>query len=191
VQLRFPVVLASGSPRRRELLADLVPDFEVLVSDVDEEPLPGEEPARLAERLALEKARAVSRQRPSCLVIGGDTVVAVRDREWQMLAKPQDDEDAVRMLKALSGRTHVVVTGLALVWPDGERSLSVETEVEFLSIPEKEIRAYVATGEPMDKAGAYAIQGGAAGWVTGLRGSKTNVIGLPMEALELELARLK
>ena len=172
-------------------MGQLVGDFEVVVSDVDEEPLTGEAPAELAERLAIEKARAVAKLRPDALVIGGDTVVAYLDREWHMLAKPADAEDAARMLMLLANRTHVVITGVGIVCPSGERSFSCSSEVEFGPIEEAAIRAYVATGEPMDKAGGYAIQGGAARWIRAVNGSKSNVIGLPIEALERELMSIQ
>ncbi len=174
------VVLASASPRRRELLATLIPDFEIAVAGVDEEALTVPDPWETAERLALAKARAVADQHRDALVIGGDTVVAV---DAEQLAKPLDAEDAKRMLRALSGRTHVVITGVALVGPGREESFTDTTRVTFLPLGEEEIAHSVATGEPMDKAGAYAIQGGAKAFVTGIEGSWSNVVGLPVEAL--------
>ncbi|RYG22863.1 septum formation protein Maf [bacterium] len=175
-----PVVLASGSPRRRELLRELIPDFEVLTSDVDEDALTVEDPFETAERLAESKARAIHALRPEALVIGGDTVVAL---EGEQFAKPKDVEDAKRMIRALSGRTHVVATGISLVSPEGVQTFHDKTYVTFRDLSDDEIAAYVATGEPMDKAGAYAIQGGAAGFVTKRDGSESNVIGLPLERL--------
>lgn len=182
----FPVVLASGSPRRKELLATLIPEFEVLVSDVDEDALTVADPVATAEGLAAAKARAVQKRRPGCLVIGGDTVVAVPIGEqdaFLQLSKPVDAEDACRMLRTLSGRTHQVITGLAVLRPDRETVTHAVTEVTFRELSDHEISEYVATGEPMDKAGAYAIQGGASGFVSRIHGSTSNVIGLPMEIL--------
>lgn len=175
-----PVVLASGSPRRKELLKTLVPEFEVLVSDVDEEALNLSDPIATAERLAEAKARAVAALRPDALVIGADTVVFLGDEQF---AKPRDAEDAKRMLRALSGRTHTVATGVCLVSPVAVRTFHERTDVGFRDLADEEIDAYVATGEPMDKAGAYAIQGGAASFVAHRQGSESNVIGLPLEKL--------
>ena len=182
------VVLASGSPRRRELLARLVPEFEVVVADVDEEALTVADPFETAERLAEAKARAVALLRPGCLVVGGDTVVAV---DGEQLAKPRDPEDARRMLRALAGRRHVVATGVSLVSPQGVQTFHERTWVTFRPLTEGEIEAYVATGEPMDKAGAYAIQGGAAGFVAQREGSESNVVGLPLERLAEALERTR
>ena len=184
----MPVVLAIGSPRRRELLARLIPEFEVLVADVDEEALTVPDPFETAERLAEAKARAVARLRPEALVIGGDTVVALGETQ---LAKPKDEADARRMLRALSGRRHVVATGVSLVSPQGVETFHDRTWVVFRDLTDDEIAAYVATGEPMDKAGAYAIQGGAAGFVASREGSESNVIGLPLELLEARGVRTR
>ncbi len=175
-----PVVLASGSPRRKELLARLVSEFEVLVSDVDEEALTVADPIETAERLAEAKARAVAVLRPDALVVGADTVVALGDEQF---AKPRDAADARRMLRALSGRTHVVATGVSLVAAEGVQTFHDRTHVTFRDLTDAEIEAYVATGEPMDKAGAYAIQGGASAFVLRREGSESNVIGLPLERL--------
>lgn len=175
-----PIVLASGSPRRKELLARLVPTFEVLVSDVDEEALTVADPLETAERLAEAKARAVSVLRPDALVIGADTVVFLGNEQF---AKPRDAADARRMLRALSGRIHTVATGVALAEPKRVIVFHDRTHVTFRDLTDAEIDAYVATGEPMDKAGAYAIQGGAGAFVIRREGSESNVVGLPLEAL--------
>lgn len=181
------VILASASPRRRELLGRLIVDFEVVPADVDEDPLPGEHPEATSQRLAHQKWHKVSATYPDALVIAGDTVVAIGEHQ---LAKPRDEEEASAMLQALSGRAHRVITGLA-VGPAGRAICKVvSTTVQFRRLDEMEISDYVATGEPMDKAGAYAIQGGAAGFVVGIEGSYTNVVGLPLEALEEALAEL-
>lgn len=191
VRLPYPVVLASQSPRRKQLLSQLVPEFDVLVSQVDEDALTLPDPFDTAGTLALAKARAVAHERPDALVIGGDTVVAFpAETGWTQLAKPHDPEDAVRMLSTLSGRTHTVATGLALIWPGGEEVEVVRSEVRFRNLSQSEILEYVATGEPMDKAGAYGLQGLGASFVDEVIGSRTNVIGLPMEALESLLCRL-
>ena len=179
--MRFPVVLASASPRRKELLARLVPEFEIVVSDVDEEALTVEDPFLTAERLAEAKARAVALLRPDALVVGADTVVSL---DGVQFAKPLDADDARRMLRALSGRTHDVVTGVSLVSLEWTTTFHCLTKVTFRPLSSAEIDAYVATGEPMDKAGAYSIQGGARGFVAERKGSESNVIGLPLKALE-------
>lgn len=175
-----PVVLASGSPRRKELLARLIPDFEVLVSDVDEEALTVADPIETAQILAEAKARAVAVLCPEALVIGADTVVFLGKEQF---AKPRDAADARRMLRALSGRTHIVATGVCLVSPEGVQTFHDRTHVTFRDLTDEEIAAYVAGGEPMDKAGAYAIQGLGATFVLRREGSESNVVGLPMERL--------
>ena len=181
----YPVILASASPRRRELLRHLVTDFEVIPADVDEDSFTVADPWETARLLALEKARAVAQTRPVALVIGSDTVVAmeVGPKSFQQLAKPTDAEDAVRMLKLLSGQRHVVITGIALVRGMRETISSDTSTVWFRALTDAEIGEYVATGEPMDKAGAYAIQGGASQFVAQVEGSTSNVIGLPLELL--------
>lgn len=187
----LPIVLASASPRRRELLREIVPEFEVLVAPVDEEAMTVPDPWETAERLALAKARGVAALRPGARVIGGDTVVAYSPAEgsYVQLAKPQDDADAVRMLRALAGREHVVVTGVAIISPEGETTFTETTTVVFHPLSDAEILDYVATGEAVDKAGAYGIQGRAKAFVARLEGSWSNVVGLPMEKLALALAR--
>ena len=183
------LVLASASPRRRELLATLGLVFEVRPSDLDETPRPGEAPEALAIRLALAKARAVARAGE--LVLGADTVVALGD---EPLGKPADAAEARTMLARLSGRRHRVWTGVALVEQDVRRRReavrAARTEVEFRPLTAAEIDAYVATGEPLDRAGAYAIQGGAAAFAARVEGSLSNVVGLPLELLLDLLARL-
>jgi len=175
------VILASSSPRRRELLKQLMEEFEVIPADVTERPLP--DPWKTAETLALAKANFVARDHPSAVVIGADTVVAYKESGWRQLAKPIDEADAKRMLQVLSGRGHVVITGVSVLAPGFKHVDSDTTEVAFRVLAQREIDRYVATGEPMDKAGAYAIQGGARGFVTEINGSLSNVIGLPLERL--------
>lgn len=183
-----PVVLASGSPRRRELLAQMgVADFEVLPARGKETAPLGLGPAELVEHLALQKAREVFALRPGAAVIGADTVVAL---EGRILGKPRDAADAAKMLSALSGRSHEVYTGMAVL-AGGDVLTHVErTEVEFRTLAAEEIAAYVATGEPMDKAGGYGIQGRACIFIRGIRGDYYNVVGLPVCALHELLARL-
>jgi len=171
------LVLASASPRRQELLRAAGIAFEVQPADIVETPLAGEAPQACAERLAREKALAVARLRPRELVLGADTIVVVDN---QILGKPADHADAARMLRLLSGREHQVITGVALV-VSGQWSVASETtSVTMAKISEQEITDYVATGEPMDKAGAYAIQGIASRWIPRIEGDYSNVVGLPV-----------
>jgi len=177
------LVLASSSPRRRELLKQLGLDFDTLVYPVDESlPSNKENIPEIVEKLAVRKALATARVLDKGLVIAADTVVVWRDR---VMGKPSHDEDAVEMLKSLQGDFHEVCTGLALVVAGtGEVLTGHEiTRVFFKNLSEEEIRLYVATGEPRDKAGAYAIQGLAAVFVAGLEGCYTNVVGLPLARL--------
>src|ERR1035441_8724944 len=171
------LVLASASPRRQELLHNAGVIFEVQPSDILEDPLQGEKAKDCAQRLAREKALAIAQKRPNDPVLGADTVVVIDN---QILNKPVDAADAIRMLRLLSGRTHQVVTGACLV-ANGQPSVSSETTlVTMTEISEKEIIDYVATGEPMDKAGAYAIQGIASRWIPRIEGDYSNVVGLPL-----------
>ena len=175
------LVLASASPRRAELLTRLGLDFEILPTHIPEVPLPGETPKAHAERLSVAKAKAASADRPDCIVMGSDTVV-VRDRE--MLGKPGDPDEAVQMLCSLAGRTHRVISGLALVFPGGRvEKGSLCTDVTFKPFGPRLARAYVDTGEPMDKAGAYGIQGLGSALVEEIRGDYHTVMGLPLPLL--------
>jgi len=200
------LVLASASPRRQELLRNAGISFTVQPADVDETVLPGEPPRACAERLAQEKALAVWRTRPQDQVLGADTIVVVDEN---ILGKPLDAEDAVRMLRLLSGRAHSVITGVCvveaateavasrqlpvaskaaesqprseiLITENGLRTASETTLVTMNELSDDEIRDYVATGEPMDKAGAYAIQGMASRWIPRIEGDYSNVVGLPV-----------
>src|SRR5580692_7825125 len=171
------LVLASASPRRQELLRNAGITFEVQPAHIPEGPLPGEVAKDCAERLAREKALAVARQRPHDIVLGADTVVVV---DGQLLGKPSDAADAARMLRLLSGRKHQVITGVCLV-ARGEPSVSSETTVVTMNdLTDQDIADYVASGEPMDKAGAYAIQGIASRWIPRIEGDYGNVVGLPV-----------
>jgi len=172
------LILASGSPRRKELLRDAGIEFEVAPAAISEDRHPGEPPLDYALRLAREKAADVARRFPQDFVLGADTIVVV---DSEVLGKPLDRQDAVRMLRLLSGRAHQVTTAVSLVAPgSGPDTRFLTTEVDFRVMEEKEIQEYVAGGEPMDKAGAYAIQGGAAQWATRLEGDYSNVVGLPL-----------
>ncbi len=183
------LILASGSPRRKELLARLTDNFEIIVSDVDEVAV--DDPWRTAEGLAREKARAVFVSYTDCAIIGGDTVVALPEGgKYRQFAKPEDAEDAVRMLSELSGKTHLVITGVAFITPLREDVWSETTKVTFRKLGEAEIRDYVATGEPMDKAGAYGIQGMGGSIIERFDGPLENVIGLPLEKLTVALGQV-
>ncbi len=171
------LVLASASPRRSDVLSSLGLDFVVRPARLDERVLPGETPEEHAERLAREKAEAVAAHNPGALVVGGDTVVVDGSR---ILGKPADDAEAVDMLRSLAGRSHRVVSGLALVGAHGVVSSHAVTEVTFRDFDEGLARGYVDTGEPADKAGAYGIQGGGAALVAGIRGDYYTVVGFPV-----------
>lgn len=179
------LVLASGSPRRRELLEGLGVRFQVRPVDLDESPRPGEAPGDYVLRLAIEKAAA--RVEPGELVLAADTTVVV---DGEILAKPLDDEDARRMLRLLAGREHSVLTGIALHGPDGQAAEVDESRVRFAPLSDAEIDWYVATGEPRDKAGAYAIQGLGSLFVEAVEGNWTNVVGLPVPRMYRLFARL-
>lgn len=174
------LVLASASPRRRDILRQLGLDPEVLPADVDERLLPGEEPVEHVRRLAREKATRVLESEPDALVIAGDTVVV---RDGEVLGKPADSDDAVAMLVSLSGRTHEVLSGLAVAGANRAEDAVTRTRVRFRAFDRDIARRYVATGEPMDKAGAYGIQGLGAALVEGVEGDYYSIVGLPVAAL--------
>jgi septum formation protein len=177
------LVLASASPRRRELLIQAGFSFTVRPAHIPEDPFPNEDPIAYVTRLAREKAQAVfhdllsEESAPPQVVVGADTTVTLDNH---ILGKPSDPSDAARMLRLLSGRTHRVITGVAVVTADFTEVAAEVTAVRFLTLSEEEIAAYVATGEPMDKAGAYAIQGRAARWIPRIEGCYFNVVGLPL-----------
>ena len=170
------LILASASPRRRELLGLTGLAFQIDAPDVDEScDLP---PREAVKELSRRKALAAAALHPGCVILAADTLVSVDDRA---LGKPRDPEDAFRMLSSLSGRWHQVYTGVTVVDRDGTLRCEADvTDVHFEEMSEEAIRRYIATNEPMDKAGAYAVQGIAGLWIDQLRGSHTNVIGLPM-----------
>ncbi len=176
-------ILASGSPRRRELLGQLGLSFDVLPAELDESVRPQERPKAYVERLAREKAVAVQSRRPGSIVLAADTSVVVDDA---ILGKPgADAREGAAMLRSFSGRTHQVMTGVAVAAAQVQ-SLVVTSDVVFRALSEAEIAWYVATGEGADKAGGYALQGKAAAFISAIVGSSTSVIGLPLaEAVEL------
>jgi septum formation protein len=189
------IILASASPRRQELLRNAGIPFSVQPADIDETPHPAESPRDCAERLALEKALAIFQNRPEGFVLGADTIVVVDDA---ILGKPRDEDDAARMLRLLSGRRHAVITGVCVVGPVASGQWSVASNVNtasettlvtFCELSDNEIREYVASGEPMDKAGAYAIQGIASRWIPRIEGDYSNVVGLPVALVYSMLKR--
>jgi septum formation protein len=181
-QVKVPnIILASASPRRAELLRSAAIPFTVDVADIAEDLKAGEKPVEHAERLAREKAEVVANRNPGKIVLGADTIVLVDD---QILGKPRDPADAKRMLGLLSGRAHQVITGVAIVFLESDyrklETRSEKTKVFFDKLTSADIEAYIATREPMDKAGAYAIQGIASRWITKIEGDYANVVGLPV-----------
>lgn len=172
------VVLASGSPRRRDLLALLGVAFEVVVPDVDESPHPGERPVELVARLAVAKAEEVAAIEPRSVVVAADTAV---DVGGAIFGKPADADDARRMLRTLSDQTHFVHTAVAVADSGGVGVGASTSEVRFIELSDDDIDWYVATGEPSDKAGAYALQGIGGLFVEAVRGSVSGVLGLPLD----------
>ncbi len=180
------IILASKSPRRQELIRNITEDFEVIVSETDEVLPEGISPYDAPVYLSGLKARAVAAEHPDRVVIGADTVVILNG---EVLGKPHDEADAMRMLRLLSGNTHSVVTGCTLIQGEREHRFSSRTEVTFYELSEGEIAAYIATGEPSDKAGAYGIQGKGMLFVEKIEGCYFNVMGLPVGQLNRELDR--
>ncbi len=174
------IILASQSPRRAELLGRTIKDFRVVVSEVSEELPEGISPGDAVEMLCLRKAEAVASSNPDALVIGSDTVVALGDK---ILGKPESADHAAEILRELSGREHVVYTGVAICAGGKSESFISSTAVKFYELSEELISAYVADGEPMDKAGAYGIQGLGGLLVEGIKGDYFTVMGLPMAEL--------
>jgi len=186
------LVLASASPRRRELLTQVGFEFEIHPAHIPEDPLPDEDPIAYVTRLARQKAEAVYAQlastKPHITVLGADTTVTLDNH---ILGKPESPEDAARMLRLLSGRTHRVITGVSLVTATRAETAAEVTAVQFLTLSDEEIAQYVATGEPNDKAGAYAIQGLAARWIPRIEGCYFNVVGLPLSLVSTLLSAVK
>jgi septum formation protein len=171
------VILASASPRRKELLQHLIPQFDIISADVDESPLPSECPKQLVARLAQAKAAKVASQHPDKLVIGADTIVTFGD---QIFGKPENQNDSIRMLSMLSSQTHQVITAVAFRYQNKSFVEQVKTEVTFACLSKQDILNYWQSGEPQDKAGSYAIQGIGGQFVKSITGSHSNVIGLPL-----------
>ena len=178
--MRF--ILASSSPRRRELLTSIGLDFDVVPSHIPEEHQPGEAPEAYVARLSRDKANAIAMKHPSQWVIAADTTVLLGD---QLLEKPADKADAARMLSLIAGQTHIVYTGVTLQHVDRQyrETRVAESEVSMLPLSSSDVEWYVATGEPLDKAGAYAVQGIGAMFIESIHGSYTNVVGLPLAML--------
>ena len=173
------LILASASPRRRELLVQAGFTFEVFPAHVNEDTRPGEDPTAYVVRLARDKAEAVyaKLRDPEAIILGADTTVTL---DGHILAKPEDAPDALRMLRLLSGRTHRVITGVAITSATGTEVAAEVTGVQFATLTDGEIADYIATGEPTDKAGAYGIQGYAGKWIPRIEGCYFNVVGLPL-----------
>ena len=172
------LILASSSPRRQELLREIGIPFQVHAANINEDQIAGEDAREYALRLAREKAQTVAARYPQSYVLGADTIVVV---DGEVLGKPKDHADAARMLRKLSGRSHEVTTAVSLVAPGARtETRACTTKVCFRKLTEDEIQQYVASGEPMDKAGAYAIQGGASRWTDRIEGEWSNVVGLPL-----------
>jgi septum formation protein len=171
------LVLASASPRRRELLEKFAIDFTIDPATGPEQPPAGASAADTVAALSRQKALEVAARHPGSIVIGADTVVALGD---EILGKPKDEADAFRMLRSLSGREHQVYTGVTVAQPDKTMTQTEMTRVFFRDMTDREIQAYIATGEPMDKAGAYGYQGVAGMFIQGIEGDFFNVVGLPL-----------
>jgi septum formation protein len=182
------LILASSSPRRRELLTQIGLAFDIIPAHIDECRRDSEDPTAYVQRLALEKAQTIYALHPGAFVLGADTTVEV---DSHALEKPRDRADAERMLRALSGRTHHVHTGLALLSPHGERTHLETTSVTFGVVDDLELQHYLDSGEPYDKAGAYGIQGYAARWIPRIDGDYFNVMGLPLSAAVRLLKELR
>jgi len=180
------IVLASQSTRRVELLKEISAQFEVAPSSIEEVLDPGLRPEENAQNLAREKAESIAPNFPDCWIIGADTLVTL---DHEIFGKPEDEEDAKRILKKLSGREHLVVTGICVVGPEKSLNKAVVSQVKIKPLTDQEIEDYIATGEPMDKAGAYAIQGEGNFMVRSFTGSKNNIIGLPLDELKILLKK--
>jgi septum formation protein len=189
------IILASGSPRRRDLLQEVGIHFSVEIPDIDESPHEREHPKKMVTRLAREKALAILNQHPNddVLIIAADTTVVAPDGKTN-LGKPQDAEDAFRMLRTLSGKTHTVFTGYAIAFQKkGKKQIkfrTVQTRVTLRKLSQSVLRDYVGTQEPMDKAGSYAAQGKGMALITEIRGSYSNVVGLPISHLVEDLEQI-
>lgn len=182
------VILASSSPRRRELMSQAEIKYDICIKNVDETIPEGTEPGKAAETTAMKKATAVAQVNEDAIVVGADTIVVFQDK---ILGKPKDKEDAVRMLKMLSGKEHKVITGVCLVHNKKAECFHSESTVKFYELTDEEIKHYVATGEPMDKAGAYGIQGKGCVLVEKIEGDYFNIVGLPISRVAREIRRIQ
>jgi len=173
------IILASSSPRRKQILKQVGLDFVVEVSDYEEKSLPGVIPSEFVETLSLGKAKAVAKNHNNAIIIGADTIVVLDN---QILGKPKTKEDAKEMLKKLSGNTHSVFTGFTIIDTKNKKTITnhVETKIKFKNLSDEEILGYVETGEPMDKAGAYGVQDRGALFVEHIEGDYSSVTGLPI-----------
>lgn len=181
------LILASASPRRKELMQMITPEFRVMPLHVPEQGVTAPTPAQLAQKLSEMKCRAAALRCPYDVIIGCDTVV---EYNGLVFGKPKDAEDARRMLRTLAGRTHLVHTGVCVFYDGSETEFVTTTRVSFLPVSDEDIDAYIATGDPMDKAGAYGIQGTAARFVEGIQGCYYNVMGLPVSRLYQTLSAM-
>lgn len=182
------IILASQSPRRQELLARITPDFQAIPADIDESVAAGLTPEEYVLEMAQKKAQLIYKQNSDRLVIGSDTIVAV---DGEVLGKPRDDADAFRMLRQLSGRKHLVLTSLYMMTKDQIEQTIVAAEVTFFDLSDEEINAYIASGEPQDKAGSYGIQGEAAFFVESIQGDYYAIVGFPIAHVKRMLAKFK
>jgi septum formation protein len=173
------IILASSSPRRKQILEQVGLKFTVEVSDYEENPIPGMSPSVFVETLSLGKAKAVAKNHNDAIIIGADTIVVLDN---QILGKPKTKEDAMQMLKKLSGNTHAVFTGFTIIDTANKKTITnhVETKIRFKKLSKEEIAAYIETGEPMDKAGAYGVQDRGALFVEHIEGDYSSVMGLPI-----------
>ena len=186
VKMKEKIILASASPRRRELMCFITEDFEIKTADVDETIENGTKPEDAVKSLALKKAQAVSKKYKGRLVIGADTIVVCNN---EILGKPENENSAFEMLKMLSGKTHYVLTGVCITdWVKTE-CFCVKSDVTFFNLSDEEIRQYIQSGEPMDKAGSYAIQGKGSLFVEKINGDYFNIVGLPVSALNKKLEK--
>ena len=201
-QMDLKIILASQSPRRNELLSLCIKDFAVQAADIDEKAIEErilaaagqgtflDTATELVETLAREKAAVIHRENSEAMVIGSDTVVVLDEK---ILGKPVDEADAYAMLRALAGKTHSVLTGVSILWGEKEETFASETKVSFFEWDDRmeaEVKAYVASGKPMDKAGAYGIQEEAALWVSGIEGDYNTIVGLPVALVDKAIHRL-
>lgn len=180
--MKTPIILASASPRRKELLKKIISNFEVIESGVDESKIKAATPREFPWQAAILKAQAVAKNHPDSIVIGADTIVLLGDK---ILGKPKNKQEAITMLKSLMGKTHQVITGIAVVFPGGRVVSDVAiTKVKMKKVPDSEILAYVRTGGPLDKAGGYGIQEIEAMFIDKIDGDYDNVVGLPLKPLQ-------